>query len=176
VTLHFLVPRSTEVRAFEWETSGLIGGELHSNGYAFRKFLINMEGFQVEPVTSVECCNDEPDLIISLGFDLVGGEFVFPGRYSDLSLSSPASGLSAEYAEPANTAVATRAILNRVVLASFRLKNGRSCGRPSRTILSREAWVGLFSCRKGADTTWGKKFRWCPRQARAVRLSSGDQE
>ena len=53
------MPQSTEVRAFEWESPGLIGGELHCDGFAFWQFLVNMEGFQPEPVTSVECCNDD---------------------------------------------------------------------------------------------------------------------
>jgi len=44
----FLVPQSTEVRAFEWETSCLIGVNPR-NGFAFWQALVNMEGLQPEP-------------------------------------------------------------------------------------------------------------------------------
>jgi hypothetical protein len=66
LTLYFLVPQSTEVRAFEWQSPGLICGELHRNRLTLRQFLVDMEGFQLEPVASVECCNDQPDVITSL--------------------------------------------------------------------------------------------------------------
>jgi hypothetical protein len=85
LTLHFLVPQSTEVRAFEWESPDLIGSELYCNGLAFWQFLVDMEGFELESVVSIERCNDQPDMIASLDLDHVGGKFVFPGSHPDLA-------------------------------------------------------------------------------------------
>jgi hypothetical protein len=96
----------------------LVGRELHGNRLTLWQFLVNVEGFQLEPVTSIDRCNDKPDMITSLCLDLVGGNSYFPA-VTRSSLPSLISCFGPKYAEPANSAAAARVKRNLFMLASF---------------------------------------------------------
>ena len=85
LTVHFAMSQAAEVRAFKWKSFGLIGRKFNCNGLALRQFLVNVESFELESMISVECCNDQLDVITSVCFDYVWQKLVLFGGHFDLA-------------------------------------------------------------------------------------------